>query len=173
MPEIDGISALQDGKASRTWKIFFRVDCEMDYTFTPAPDEELKVVKQARHWVREYAQEWGIPKSVREDAELLTSELVTNVSRYGNGGNRLGVDFLGSDLLVEISCRTGVFVICVWDAAFHVMPKKRPLTIDAETLEQTGRGMHLIEALAHRHGIYVEDNFRKGVWVGWDLLAIR
>ncbi len=85
------------------------------------------------------------------------------------GGNRLGADLLGNDLLIELDIVERVLSLRVYDAAYHLLPVQRECVFDIETMKMHGRGMHLINDEADRTGVTVTVGFRKCVWAEWDL----
>jgi anti-sigma regulatory factor (Ser/Thr protein kinase) len=70
-------------------------------------------------------------------AALLTSELVTNVVRHAR-----------TDLLLEVSLRSSLLRVAASDDD-PTMPQLRQTDPDAES----GRGLYLIDALAHQWGV--------------------
>jgi anti-sigma regulatory factor (Ser/Thr protein kinase) len=82
-----------------------------------------------------------IDEDVRPDVMLLVSELVTNSVKYGeDGGLKLQIEAKGPrKLRVEVVDQGGGFV-----------PKAR----DRPVNEPGGWGLHLVEALTDRWGVY-------------------
>lgn len=104
----------------------------------------VEEVPDARHYVRSLLARNGNP-SIADDAELLTCECVSNAIRFtrsGAGGGRVAVKLLGLDdaLRAEILDQGG--------SASVPAPRGRPDSPDAES----GRGLHLISALAQEWG---------------------
>ncbi len=94
------------------------------------------------HARRAFAQLVGrIADEVRPDVLLLVSELITNSVKYGeNGALRLQIDVESPrKLRVEVVDQGGGFV-----------PKAR----DRPVSEPGGWGLHLVEALTSRWGVY-------------------
>ena len=85
--------------------------------------------------------EGTVDDDVRPDVMLLVSELVTNSVKYGeNGGLRLEIDAQGPrKLRVEVVDQGGGFV---------------PVARDRPANEPGGWGLHLVEALTDRWGVY-------------------
>jgi anti-sigma regulatory factor (Ser/Thr protein kinase) len=81
------------------------------------------------------------------DAQLLTSELVSNAIRHGSGEIEMRVRASPDQVLVE-----------VWDQSVEE-PKLLPLDPD----RPGGNGMRVVEALAHQWGVTHFPN-AKSVW---------
>ena len=91
----------------------------------------------ARHVLLELMWAWGVPHD-HEDGALLVTELVTNV-----------VDHVGgeAELTVEVSAAEDWLRIAVVDGS-AVRPVVRELSMD----HPRGRGMRMIQQIAHRWG---------------------
>jgi anti-sigma regulatory factor (Ser/Thr protein kinase) len=89
-------------------------------------------------------------------AALLTSELVTNAIRHG-----------GSRAVIDAHAPGGVLRVSVRDdnPALPVVGLRPDLTAES------GRGLHLVEALATRWGVEESGNDGKAVWFEIDLDA--
>jgi anti-sigma regulatory factor (Ser/Thr protein kinase) len=104
----------------------------------------VEEVPDARHYVRSLLTRNGSP-AIAGDAELLACECVSNAIRFtrsGAAGGRVAVKLLGLDdaLRVEILDEGG--------ASSVPAPRGTPDSAEAES----GRGLHLIEALAKEWG---------------------
>ncbi|MEE4494571.1 ATP-binding protein [Streptomyces sp. BE230] len=99
-------------------------------------------VPRARAALRAKLGEWRANQSVADDGELVLSELVTNAVRVPVPGDRL--------VGVRIECRgKGEFLrLEVSDAGAG-----RPEVQRSGELDKKGRGLLLVEALAHRWGV--------------------
>ncbi|MFJ3529522.1 ATP-binding protein [Streptomyces sp. NPDC090132] len=106
-------------------------------------------VPRARAMLRARLGEWRAGESVSECGELVLSELVTNAVRVPAPGDRL--------VGVRIECRgRGEFLrLEVSDAG-----EGRPEVRQPGELDKGGRGLLLVEALAHRWGV---DERRAGI----------
>ncbi|MFJ1926032.1 MULTISPECIES: ATP-binding protein [unclassified Streptomyces] len=106
-------------------------------------------VPRARAALRARLGEWRAGLASAEDAELVLSELVTNAVRVPVPGDRL--------VGVRIECRgRGEFLrLEVSDAG-----EGRPEVRQPGELDKGGRGLLLVEALAHRWGV---DERRAGI----------
>ncbi|WP_371630576.1 ATP-binding protein [Streptomyces sp. NBC_00341] len=99
-------------------------------------------VPRARAELRAKLGEWRAGRASAEDGELVLSELVTNAVRVPVPGDRL--------VGVRIECRgRGEFLrLEVSDAG-----EGRPEVRQPGELDKGGRGLLLVEALAHRWGV--------------------
>ncbi|MEU0134301.1 ATP-binding protein [Streptomyces sp. NPDC006296] len=99
-------------------------------------------VSRARAVLRAKLGEWRAGQVVAEAGELLLSELVTNALRVPAPGDRM--------VGVRIECRErgGLLRLEVSDAG-----EGRPVVRRPGELETAGRGLLLVEALAHRWGV--------------------
>ncbi|MBB4920264.1 ATP-binding SpoIIE family protein phosphatase [Streptosporangium saharense] len=101
---------------------------------------------QARAFVRTTLAEWRLDAIV-DNVELMVSELVANAVEHGSGS--VGLRLLrGPTLVCEVSDRS------------TVLPSMR----DAGSEDDTGRGLHLVNWLAHRWGSRTTSK-GKVVWV--------
>ncbi|MBV9164470.1 MAG: ATP-binding protein [Pseudonocardiales bacterium] len=91
----------------------------------------------ARLLVRESCALWSVPQTVREIAELISSELVSNAVEHAHSSSRL-----------TLTCTTSALRISVRDYRPAPIPRPRPLDIGAPR----GRGLHLVAALAQTWG---------------------
>ncbi len=100
----------------------------------------------ARAWLAVVLAAWSEEASLAE-AQLLTSELVTNALRYG-----------GPPLHVSLGCDGNSVRVTVADGT-----PDGPRLKDPGPEAESGRGMILVEALATRWGVEAYD-VGKGVW---------
>ena len=91
----------------------------------------------ARLFIREACAVWSVPQGTRELAELVANELVTNAVQHAQSSSR--VTLTGSDSALRISVR---------DYRSSPLPRPRPIEIAAPS----GRGLHLVAAVAHAWG---------------------
>jgi anti-sigma regulatory factor (Ser/Thr protein kinase) len=106
----------------------------------------------ARLFVREACTAWSVPQDTGELAELVVSELVTNAVQHAQSSSR--VTLTGSESALRISVR---------DYQPSPIPRPRPIKITAPS----GRGLHLVAAVAHTWGA---DSHPDGKTV-WAMLA--
>jgi hypothetical protein len=111
----------------------------------------LAAVAEGRGFVAHQLRRWGL-ESLVPDAELLTSELVTNAVLHGRG-----------DVTVTVAVADGVAEIGVSDRS-TVLPEQRSRTWRAEG----GRGLRLVELVALEWGV-VAVTGGKQVWFRLDI----
>jgi anti-sigma regulatory factor (Ser/Thr protein kinase) len=99
---------------------------------------EPREVSRVRHRLADALAGWGVRETDRDVAVLLTSEIVTNAIRYGEPPVQLRAELRGAELRV-----------CVGDSGQDdVQPVE-----DVHWDDGGGRGLYLVEALAHRWGV--------------------
>jgi anti-sigma regulatory factor (Ser/Thr protein kinase) len=107
----------------------------------------------ARYHARQVAAEWGLTR-LRDDVELVTSELVTNAVSASRQ-----LDWPLPVRLCILSDRADV-LIEVWDAS-----PRPPVCIDAVGDAEAGRGLLIVEAISARWDWHpVADPRGKVVW---------
>ncbi|MFH8404160.1 ATP-binding protein [Streptomyces sp. NPDC018019] len=109
-------------------------------------------VPEARRRVLAVLHEWGAAEQVRDDAELVVSELFTNAVRHTDS-EKVGCELavLGAFLRVEITDQGR------GDSAPHVQPG----SVDKEC----GRGLFLVGALSESWGVRPDPTGRgRTVW---------
>jgi anti-sigma regulatory factor (Ser/Thr protein kinase) len=102
---------------------------------------EPKEVSRVRHLLAAALDRWGVPDDDAEVAVLLTSEIVTNAIRHGEPPVRLHARWTGGGLRIAVDDggeRGGVGVRSSPDVSWDATG---------------GRGLHLVEALAHSWGV--------------------
>ncbi|WP_267595983.1 ATP-binding protein [Carbonactinospora thermoautotrophica] len=92
-------------------------------------------VRQARQLTGEIVECLGLPRSVRDNVQLLTSELVTNAVLHGEGPVRI-------ELVIDSA------IICRVTDGLPTLPRLRNATLD----DETGRGLLLLEELTDDWG---------------------
>ncbi|MGY1855338.1 ATP-binding protein [Modestobacter sp. SYSU DS0290] len=122
-------------------------------TFTASVDLPVIAtsVPLVRRLVRDVLRAWEAPQD-REDVELLVTELVANVVDHAGSGS----------FTLELTLGGAWLRVAIVDGS-AVRPIVRELDHDAER----GRGMRLVDAIAHRWG--VEDH-RGGKRVWFELV---
>lgn len=116
-------------------------------------------VSKARAALRARLGEWRAGQAAAESAELVLSELVTNALKAEAPGDRM--------IGVRIECRErgGLLRLEVSDAG-----EGRPVVRQPGDLDAAGRGLLIVEALAHRWGVDERQaGIGKTVWA--ELLA--
>lgn len=108
-----------------------------------------RVAGIARHTVRIVLNEHGLPR-LAEEAQLLTSELVTNALCYSDGAVFVRMRWNGESLRV-----------CVWDTNPELPTAGTPGPHDLR-----GRGLFLVRRLSSRWGQYdfADKGGGKAVW---------
>jgi anti-sigma regulatory factor (Ser/Thr protein kinase) len=97
---------------------------------------ERSAAAAARDFVKTALADWGLP-GLADDAALITAELFSNALRHAPSERYvLVLDWNGGKPRIEM-----------WDSCER-FPEKQTLGVDAET----GRGLHLIEALSSSWG---------------------
>lgn len=102
---------------------------------------------QARHAVRTFCFAHSL-QDLADDAELLTSELVTNA-----------IEHTGTLITVVAVCEHGELIVNVRDDGAAAPPVVGIAAVDAES----GRGMQLVEGIAGRWGTAFHAD-GKSVW---------
>lgn len=108
--------------------------------------EDPTAARRARQVTRCQLLAWELNDHC-ETAELLVSELVTNALSHGRGPIRLGLGRRHGMLRCEVADHG------------RGLPQPRPLSMSGES----GRGMHLVDALTNRWGVDHEAS-GKTVW---------
>ncbi|GAB3277158.1 hypothetical protein GCM10027589_02950 [Actinocorallia lasiicapitis] len=90
---------------------------------------------------------------IADDAELVTSELVTNALRHGSGPD--------DEITVRITRRLGSARIAVTDTGARVWNGR---VVDADEAEESGRGLLIVAELAAKLGHDVRAG-EQTVWV--------
>lgn len=111
----------------------------------------------ARLHAREVLWEWALMTELRENSELVVSELITNAISASQATGHASVQ------LWLLSDRTQVLIM-VGDAS-----TQRPTRIDADEEAESGRGLLLVEAISAQWGWYFPDGGIAGK-VTWALL---
>jgi anti-sigma regulatory factor (Ser/Thr protein kinase)/anti-anti-sigma regulatory factor len=91
----------------------------------------------ARRFVRETCELWQLPPTVREVAELVATELVTNAVEHAHSSSRFTLTLTGS-----------AFGVAVRDYCPSPIPRPRPIDVKAFR----GRGLHLVACVAQTWG---------------------
>jgi anti-sigma regulatory factor (Ser/Thr protein kinase) len=110
---------------------------------------------KAREFTRHVLQSWGL-LALAEDATIVVSELVSNALRHGiRGAGEVTLD--GIDLL--LCCRAGLMACAVADPGAEA-----PLLLSPDLTAETGRGLHVVQALSTAWGWTRLGGQCKAVW---------
>lgn len=101
----------------------------------------------ARELVTSQLRAWHV-EALSDDAALVVTELVTNAVRYA-----------GTDVELRITPIAGGVRLEVRDGSTRPLRPRSP-----ELRDEGGRGLMLVDALAHRYGVEAEGNGKR-VWV--------
>lgn len=118
---------------------------------------ELEAVAHAVPCARLHARrqlgEWGL-RQLGDSAELVVTELVTNAVKASQGVAG------ASPVRLWLESGSSQILIIVWDAS-----RQAPARTDGMVDAEDGRGLILVEALSHRWGWLISDNYSgKVVW---------
>ncbi|MGW6955290.1 ATP-binding protein [Streptomyces sp. WAC 05379] len=102
-----------------------------------------KDVSRIRHLAHNFLARLDVPSSLREDALLVISELVTNAATHALPPTALRIRCTPCTLL-RIEVTDG-------GPQLHQPPRTDPM-------EEHGRGMYIVAALASRHGTATHEN---------------
>ena len=91
-------------------------------------------VGEARHFLRETLQRWGVDEETADTATLCLSELVTNAVVHAEGG-----------CVVRVMLHDGVLTTSVRDSGVGGAASTEP---PADPLQVHGRGLQVVEALS-------------------------
>jgi anti-sigma regulatory factor (Ser/Thr protein kinase) len=110
---------------------------------------------QAREFTRHVVQSWGLA-ALAEDATLIVSELVTNALRHGVDG---AAEAMPAGVELMLCRRAGLMACAVIDPGADV-----PLLLPPDHAAETGRGLHVVEALSAAWGWARLGSHGKAVW---------
>ncbi|MDN3356961.1 ATP-binding protein [Actinomadura sp. DC4] len=98
-------------------------------------------VREARDFVRTVLLSWDLA-GLYDDVRLVVSELVTNALRYSAG---LSADLCANTPIRLSLLRTGERLTCAVTDPCDQIPVHR----EPDSVSQSGRGLHLVEAFSH------------------------
>ncbi|MCX5215499.1 ATP-binding protein [Kitasatospora sp. NBC_00240] len=107
----------------------------------PATDDQ---VRTARKFASHVLGHWLLAPDDRDSAVLIISELATNASRYGR-----------SEMTVSLTLRQQILNIAVSDTGRPCPTSSEPACADPD---EHGRGLDIVELLAHWFAIRETDN---------------
>ncbi len=108
---------------------------------------EAATVPAARRAVRDWLRTNGQPEHL-DAAELVVSELVSNVVLHVGGDVQVSIERSGDDVMLEV----------------HDSSPVLPHTRMFSQTSSTGRGMRLVHSMAAAHGVHLSEA-GKTVWV--------
>ena len=123
---------------------------------------EMSAPRYARAFVPGVLADWGL-EHLREDAELVASELVTNALRVtctAGSATFTAASSRRAMIRVRLVLLEGSLIIEVWDPAVARPSPARAMDPDAEN----GRGMLIVEALSAQWNSYDPAEGGKWVW---------
>jgi anti-sigma regulatory factor (Ser/Thr protein kinase) len=123
---------------------------------------EMSAPHYARAFVPGVLADWGL-EQLREDAELVASELVTNALRVTSAAGPASFtppSLRRAMIRVRLVLLEGSLIIEVWDPAVALPAPARAMDLDAEN----GRGMLIVQALSAQWNSYVPAEGGKWVW---------
>jgi anti-sigma regulatory factor (Ser/Thr protein kinase) len=109
---------------------------------------DIAAPRHARAFVPGVLADWGLSR-LREDAELVASELVTNALRVARGTIRVRLVLLDCSMILE-----------VWDPSVALPSIPLAAALDSEC----GRGMLIVETLSAEWSTYCAAEGGKWVW---------
>jgi anti-sigma regulatory factor (Ser/Thr protein kinase) len=109
---------------------------------------ERSAAAGARRFVRDATASWGLSAEEIADLELLASELVTNAVLHARSTSRLTLEQRADRVRVTVADQS------------IARPRRRDYGPDAVT----GRGMLLVDRLAHDWGVDADSDGGKRVW---------
>jgi anti-sigma regulatory factor (Ser/Thr protein kinase) len=105
------------------------------------PAGRLDLIAPTRHLVLANVTEWGAGPQSAGDIELCVSELLTNAAVYSQGPARLELFVQDGTVRVQVSDTSSKF--------------PRDLGDHAQALEEHGKGLHIVKALASEVSVEV------------------
>lgn len=108
----------------------------------------LEAARAARVWISSACSDWRVDGELCHEAQLIATELVSNVLEHAGTRCRLTVRAEGDELWIEVR-------------DFYPCPPPRPRPADLR--RGRGRGLHLVSALSTRWGV-TEFGDGKSVW---------
>jgi anti-sigma regulatory factor (Ser/Thr protein kinase) len=120
-------------------------------TRTWAFPRRAESVPETRHRVKALLQAWNRPPETVDTATLLVTELVTNAVQHTDT----------SDIICTVSLHSDALTLSVTDTG--AAPHRAPVPAQRDGLEESGRGLVLVSALATDWGTRLTAGSRE-VW---------
>ncbi|MET1001268.1 MAG: ATP-binding protein [Acidimicrobiia bacterium] len=115
---------------------------------------DTSAASAARRFVRDALSGAGLRDEAVSDVELLVSELVTNAVIHARSASRVTIDYDGSRVRVTVADESPA----------------RPELLDRGAHSVTGRGLLLVQQIAHRWGVDIPgEPAAKRVWFELDV----
>jgi anti-sigma regulatory factor (Ser/Thr protein kinase) len=118
----------------------------MDLRVAPS----LAAARHCRHWIVLVARECGATPAATSAMELLVSEVFTNAVKYGA---------VQDAIKLTATCQGRLLAVAVRDE--NPAP---PVVLEVGPAAPGGRGMHLVQRLAHSWGVRHHGPAGKTVW---------
>jgi Histidine kinase-like ATPase domain len=128
---------------------------------TRTPPTGARAVTDARRFATTTLAHWGVTERV-DDITMVVSELLTNAYRHALSAPSavFGGSLPGSRRVKLGLLHTGSLMLCaVADPSDRLPVQRQP-----EELGETGRGLHVVEALADEWGYFAPGSAGKVVW---------
>ena len=110
----------------------------------------LAAARHCRHWIALIARECGATPAATSAVELLVSEVFTNAVKYGA---------VRDTIELTATCERRLLAVAVRDR--NPAP---PVVLEVGPAALGGRGMHLVQRLAHSWGVRHHGPAGKTVW---------
>jgi hypothetical protein len=141
---------LADGPGVLDWARFPRVA-------TRTQDPDARSARAARDVTLATLQRWGVAAERRGDIAVVVSELLTNALRHATSQS--------ADIESCWPIQLGLVQFGSWVLCAVADPSdKPPVPKDPAELAETGRGLHVIEALSDAWGYTTPGDMGKVVW---------
>ncbi len=115
---------------------------------------DLAMIGKTRHMVNEILISWALHE-LADDIVLVVAELLANAIVYGKPPVRLSLETEAEELRIQVTD--------------HGPEHPRQLDLGIEAIH--GRGLTIVEALAHQTGITpLPDTPGKTIWARWHIL---
>lgn len=107
------------------------------------PGRDSRTPAEARAWATAHCRVWHVPHRIVEDLALIVSELTTNAVVHAPGES--------------VSVAVALTAKDVWAVVKDSGPRRRIQPLQAGADEEHGRGLAIVEYLAHRYEVQPTD----------------
>jgi anti-sigma regulatory factor (Ser/Thr protein kinase) len=137
---------------------------------TRTPRAGAHAVTGARRFATATMAQWGVTEHA-DDIAIVLSELLTNAYRHALGVPAAALAYSsGVRHRVRLGLvHTGALMLCAVADPSDQLPVPRP----AGELAETGRGLHVVEALADKWGYFAPGQAGKVVWATFTTASMR